>query len=260
MRVNSRRRLGAAIAAGACAVALGGCGSSGTHTGSGKHSPSTAGSSASPSPTSGSGSQAEEGKPAKQVLADSKSALFNAKAVHITGGMSSTAGAGVNLDMQFQGQDAEGTLTLGGIKVGIVKTQGKLFIKAPGSFWSKTAGSKASALNGKWIKVDAKSAPGLGSFSLQGIAASLNASGTPLNPKTTTGTVDGQPAIIVTQKDGSKLYVADSTTPVPLKIVSSSGGKKGTVRFTGYGSTRTIRPPAKALTPQQALKGGVSKT
>jgi uncharacterized protein YceK len=91
MRVSSGRRLGAVVAAAACAVALGGCGSSGTHTGSGQHSPSTrASGSASPTPPSGSGSKAEEGKPAKQVLADSKSSLFNAKAVHITGGMSST--------------------------------------------------------------------------------------------------------------------------------------------------------------------------
>jgi hypothetical protein len=268
MRVISARRLGVLVGAGVCAVALAGCGSSGASKdagGSGASSGSggSASSSASPSPSSSpstGGSGAEEGKPAKKVLADAKSALFNTKAVHITGNVT-TAGQAVDLDMQFQGQDAEGTVRLGPVEVGIVKTHGQVYVKASRAFWSRTLGSKGAALSGKWIKVDAQNSGGLGSLSLQGIAASLNASDSPLEPKTTTATVDGQKAVVVTQKDGGRLYVADSDDPVPLRIVSSGEKAEGTVRFTGYGTTRQIKAPAHALTPQQALKsGGVSKT
>ena len=99
-----------AISVGVCAVTLIGCGSS-----------------------SSSGSKAEEKKTAQQVLADGKSGLFNAKAVHVAGSLSAQ-GQSQDIDLQFQGEDTAGTVTLTGAKVQIVKTKGLVFIKAPAAF------------------------------------------------------------------------------------------------------------------------------
>jgi len=220
-----------AICAGVCAVTLIGCGSS-----------------------SSSGSKAEEKKTAQQVLADGKSGLFNAKAVHVAGSLSAQ-GQSQDIDLQFQGEDTAGTVTLTGAKVQIVKTKGLVFIKAPAAFWTKVAGSKATVLANKWIKVDAKQAGSLSTLTLQGVAASLNAADSPLDPKTTIAQAGGQKAIVVSQKDGSQLFLTDSATPVPLKVVSG-GATKGTINFTDYGKAQNISEPAGALTPQEAAKTG----
>lgn len=248
------------------AVTLSGCGSSsndGSSSTPSSSSGSATGDSSSPSTGSSAGSSAggggETGKSASQVLSDSKSALFDTKAVHVSGQVGSASSSGTKIDLDFQGQDAQGTVAVNGTDLRLVKTSGSVYIKAPTTFWSQTAGTRASALGGKWIKVAASKVPGLGNLTLQGIAASLNASGSALNPKTSSGTVAGQKAVIVTQKDGSQLFVADSGQPVPLKIVNH-GKTAGTVLFTGYGKTMTIKPPAGAITARQALKSGGSKT
>jgi hypothetical protein len=74
------------------------------------------------------------------------------------------------------------------------------------------------------------------------IAKSVNS----LQPGTTRGDVNGQPAIIVTQKDGSQLYVANIGDPVPLRIVNK-GTTPGTLNFTDYGKTQQITAPPGAV-------------
>ena len=83
-------------------------------------------------------------------------------------------------------------------------------------------------------------------------ASGSSSSDSPLKPTTTVGSVAGQKAIVLTQQDGSQFFVADSTTPVPLKLVNR-GTNTGTITFTDYGKTQTISAPAGAETPQQAL-------
>jgi hypothetical protein len=205
------------------------------------------------SSSSGSGTTAEAGKPAATVLADSKSALFNAKAVHVTGN-ETAQGHSEQLDMQLQGQDSAGRLTMSGTTVQLVKSAGQLYIKAPASYWQQSAPTHAAALADKWITVPAGQTADQ-SLTLQGIAAALNSNDSPLMPKTQRGTVNGQKAIVLVEQNGSRFYVADSSTPVPLKIVSM-GTNQSTLAFTDYGRTQVIKPPAGAVTPQQAASSG----
>ena len=224
----------AAAAAVACALALTSCGSS-----------------------SGSGSKAEEEKSPTQVFADAKSALFNAGAVHVAGTLSSQ-GTSDQLDLQLQDEDTAGSLTEAGQKVQIVKTGGSLYLNAPAAFWTKTLGAKGAALGGRWITVSAAQAGDVSQLTLQGIAASLDAADSPLTEKTARTSLDGQQAIVVSQKDGSQLFVADSTTPVPLRAVNH-GSSQGTITFTDYGKRQTITAPQGAVTPQQAASSAGSK-
>ena len=198
----------------------------------------------------GSGSNGEAAKPAAQVLADTKTALFNAKAVHVAGTMTA-GGTAEQLDLQLQGQDTAGTLTVAGQKIQIVKTGGSLYLNAPAAFWSKTTGTSGTALANKWIVVTGAQDPNISQLTLQGIAASLNTNDSPLAAGTGRATVAGQKAIVLTQKDGSQLFVADSASPLPLKVVNRGTGQ-GTINFTGYGKQQKIEAPAGAVTPQQA--------
>jgi len=112
-------------AAALAAVALAGCGSSSSSPA--RPSPSSAG--ASSAPVASANLNGEQAKPAQQVLADAKSALFNAPSVHVKG-TQTQAGKSQKLDVQFQGEDAAGTITIAGIPLNIVKTAGKVYVKA----------------------------------------------------------------------------------------------------------------------------------
>jgi hypothetical protein len=245
------RLIGSAIAVCTATVVLAGCGSSSSNGGSAK--PAAGGSpSSSASPTSG-GTNGEQSKPAAQVLSDAKSALFNAQAVHIRGTMTQQ-GQTETLDVQFQGEDTAGTVTTSGITLNIVKTAGKVYVKAPAQFWAKTAGPAAAPkLANRWLVQDAAKAGNVSTLTLQGVAASLNAADSPLNPAVTTSEVDGQQAVVVTQQDGSQLAVANTGAPLPLKV-TGNGPAKGSLTFSGYGQPQPITAPPGAVGPEQAAK------
>jgi hypothetical protein len=232
------------------AVGLAGCGGS-----SGSSTKPVSG--ASPTASSSSAAHAslngEQSKSPQQVLSDTKSALFNAQAVHVKGTVSAQ-GRSETLDVQFQGEDAAGSVTTSGITVNVVKTAGKVYLRAPEQFWLKTAGPAAAPkLANHWLVEPANMAGNVSSLTLQGIAASLNAADSPLKPNVTTGQVAGQPAVMVTQQDGSVLAVANTGAPLPLQV-TNNGASKGILAFTDYGKTQTITPPAGAISPQQAAK------
>ncbi len=165
-------------AAALAAVALAGCGSSSSSPA--RPSPSSAG--ASSAPVASANLNGEQAKPAQQVLADAKSALFNAPSVHVKG-TQTQAGKSQKLDVQFQGEDAAGTITIAGIPLNIVKTAGKVYVKAPAPFWVKTVGATvAPKLANRWLEQDAAKAGNATTLTLQGVAASLNSDAHPSNP------------------------------------------------------------------------------
>lgn len=210
------------------------------------------------SSSANSGAKVEAQKPATQILADAKSALFNAKAVHVAG-TETSGGQSETIDFQFQGENSKGTVTAGGITEQIIKTGGSLYVNAPAAYWTKAAGAQGAALAGKWIIIPAAQAGDATQLTLQGVAASIGTSGSPLNPTTTVTKIGKTKAIVLTEKDGSTLTVADSTTPDPLQV-TGKGTDKGQETFTDYGNTQPITAPAGAITAQQAAKSATTGT
>jgi len=199
---------------------------------------------------SSSSASSEAKKQPADILADAKSALFNAKSVHATG-MTTDSGTTEMLDFSFVGQDTSGTLTSNNVKLQIVKAGGTIYVNAPAEFWSKTAPTQASVLAGKWIIVPADQDSDFSDFTLQGIAASLNSDDSPLQPDVKKTTVNGTKALVISQQDGSTLTVEDDSTPRPLKLTDTSS--HGDVTFSDYDKVRAITAPAGAVTPQQAV-------
>lgn len=234
------------------AVGLAGCGgSSGSSTKAAPGGTPTASSSAGPGASAG--TNGEQSKSAQQVLSDAKSALFNASAVHVKGTMSGQAGS-ETLDVQFQGEDSSGTISSSGITLNVIKTGGKVYVKAPEQFWLKSAGpANAPKLANRWLVEPAGMAGNVSTLTLQGVAAELNATDSPLKPNVTTSQVDGQPAVVVTQQDGSTLAVSGTGAPLPLRL-TNNGAAKGSLAFTDYGKKQTITAPAGAISPEQAVK------
>jgi hypothetical protein len=73
--------------------------------------------------------------------------------------------------------------------------------------------------------------------------------GTTISNTVNSGTFDGKKAVIVSQSDGTKLYVAAIGTPYPLRIVSIASSTAGASdsTFSGFGKHVALKAPAGAV-------------
>ncbi len=229
--ISSRAALfGAAM----IAVALAGCGSSGS---------------------SGNGLAS---KTPIQILEAAKVAAASAVSAHVAGSIVSE-GKPISIDMELvAGKGGKGKISLEGLDVQLIDVDKAVYINGSAAFYKHLAGSAAAkALQGKWLKAPSSSGD-FASFSsltsLGKLIGSTLASHGKLAPAGKS-TVEGQPVVGVT--DGSKegtLYVAATGTPYPLEIVKpgSAGGK---VVFNRWNKPVTLAPPANWININQ-LKSG----
>lgn len=87
---------------------------------------------------------------------------------------------------------------------------------------------------------------------MQALAADINADDSPLRPDVKHATFRGKKALVLTQKDGGKMDVADGKPPAPLRL-ENSGAAKGSLNFSDYGAKHHIAAPKGAVTAKQAL-------
>ncbi len=75
----------------------------------------------------------------------------------------------------------------------------KIYLKAPAKYWAALVGpTLAPKFANRWLVQDVAKAGNVRSITVQGLAASLNSTDSPLKPAITTTTVDGQRAVVVT--------------------------------------------------------------
>ena len=233
--------------AGLATVLLTACGGGGDDSGAGK----AASSGSSSSSSSGSASPAGNGEAAKsgeQVAGDAADALVNAGAVHLTGSGTS-GGATQQVDLQIQGNDAAGSITLNGLPLQFIRTGGKNYAKASAAFWQQEGADAARAqrLDGVWVSVPSNLGNTFGQFALDSLADTLRKpTDATIDAQVTTDTVDGTAVVVVSQSDGSTLAVAATGTPFPLREVDT-GAEAGTLTYSGFGSRQTIAAPPSPL-------------
>jgi hypothetical protein len=204
----------------------------------------------------GSNDNGESAKKGPQVAGDAANALEKAGAAHLTGS-GTQGGKPMKLDVHVVGADASGTLTMNGAKVDLVNVGGKLYVRASGDFWTQNGvpASAISLLDGKWVIVPGQAAGELDQFSLKGLADELrNPSNGTIKEDVTTGTVDGQKVVVVTESDGSTLDVAATGKPYPLRVVDK-GSQASTINVSDFGKKTAITAPSGALDLSQ-LSGG----
>jgi hypothetical protein len=205
----------------------------------------------------GSDGNGESAKKGPQVSTDAADALQKAGAVHLTGG-GSIDGKEVDVDLHLQGEDATGTMTIGGQQLKIVDTGGKLYTQGTAEFWTQSGvpASAASALDGKWVIVPSEAAGQLEPFTLKSLTEELrHPSGAKIKDAVHTSTLNGKKVVVVTQTDGSTLDVAATGTPYPLRTVDK-GANAGTVNASDFGKKVTITAPSGAVDLSQLAGGG----
>ena len=199
-----------------------------------------------------------EKQSATDALATTRQALRDAKSAEIAGSVRSS-GTAVRFDVMLSGNNSKGTLTISNNDVQLIKIGQNVYIKGDQDFLKKYAGSNTAVLdklNGKWLKTDSTSDFDL--FTLDGFAGLLKGGtgSSAVNPTVTQDTLNGQKVAVVTQKDGSRLDIANTGAALPL-LLDSKGSDGGTVTFSNYNKPVSITaPPAGEVFDVNAAAGG----
>ena len=219
---------------GTAAVLLAGCGGSG-----GTGNPAQTGSAEA-------GNSALAEMDAAEIVDAAFTALEDAGAAHVVGSIEE-AGTTQELDLQLQGEDAQGSIVMDGVTVELVYVGGTAYVKAPADFWASFGmpAEFAGLLEGQWVLMPAEAAGSFGALTLSGLVDELRASGGgEVEGEVATDELDGEPVVVVTQADGSTLTVADDEeNPYPL-VIEDTGEAPATVEFSDFGQEVEIAAPA----------------
>lgn len=109
---------------------------------------------------SGSGSDSGvSGQSAAQLLRNARSKLTHSRVVTIKGA-GTEGGSKLKLDMTYAAKTAQGTITLDGAKIRLLKSHGHSYFKGTDAFYDRAAGANSAQfkalVHGRWILVDPK--------------------------------------------------------------------------------------------------------
>lgn len=196
----------------------------------------------------GSSSNGEAKKTGSEVAKDASAALRASHAVHLTGQLTDSASKmPITVDVQLQDDGTKGTFTFGGQTVQVIAVGSTTYLKTTAAFYEGQGSSAATAakLANKWVKDP--DASEFNDFTLSGLSKQLSqpSSKSKINDAVTTGKLDGKKVVIVSETDGSKLYVAATGKPLPLQLSNStsSADGSGAVRFSNYGKHQDVQAP-----------------
>jgi hypothetical protein len=229
----------ACAVAGSAAIALGGCGSSGTG-----------------GATAGTGAD----RSAASLISAMKTAVRDATSMHLAGQLPN-GGRPVALDIGVLRAGAlAGTITQGGVPLQLIGTRGLVYVKATPAFLRelRAAAAVCAVMCGKYVQMSGSQGSELAaSLSMTSLTRSLIA-GLPRFTRAGTTTVRGQSAVVLRGADGSTLDVAASGKPYPLRVVAPPG-RGETVLFSHWDSVAApAAPPASQVINLSQLKAGTS--
>jgi hypothetical protein len=189
-----------------------------------------------------------EQQSAAQVQQAAVAAFKSAKSVHVSGTAPVEKGQPAGIDLRMQGNSSTGTMELEGAKLQITAIGDTLYLKADQKTW-ETFGVPTAAgqlLADKWVKVRSGQVTGLSGFSLDDLASQMSETDHPLEPTVEQSTLEGRKVVVLSQRDGSKLYVANTGRPYPLRV-EKQGADAGRIDLTEYNADFNITAPSDAV-------------
>jgi hypothetical protein len=196
----------------------------------------------------GSSDNGEAKKTGPQVAADAAAAVKSAGGFHVSGTVDQS-GQPSTVDLQIQNNDVSGTISLAGAKLSLIIVNGKAYIKGDTKFWTgnNVPAQTAALLNGRWVAAPASSASEFSNLTAAGLANDLqHPTDSSFTDPVHKAKLNGKSVVVVTQKNGSLLYVAATGKPYPVRIVNK-GTSAGTSDFSNWGQTQPIKTPPSPL-------------
>jgi len=182
-----------------------------------------------------------------EVADRAATALEEAGSAVVSGEYSMNGQTGA-VDLQVQGEDLAGTLSLGDIDIQLTAVGGQVYLQAPADFWGGSGVPEESAreLDGRWVLVPAEAAAGFEDLTLQGLADQLRSpSEGEIEEAVTTDERDGEPVVVVANGGGGSLVVAGEGEPYPLEVVGTED--EGTLTLGEFGEDQEITAPENPL-------------
>jgi hypothetical protein len=170
----------------------------------------------------------------------------------ITQGSQSTAINGIF----YSDGNFDGTVTIGGQLVKLIKIGGTDYINGPAPFWQSNSASAslATRLANRWISLPDSQGGIANSLSIDAMATSISQNQGTLKAGTT-GTIDGQAAYSITSSKGGTLWVDSTGTAYPIELIGASGGNSGNLTFSAWNASSTPSAPTGAV-PASDINGG----
>ncbi len=194
----------------------------------------------------------EQSKSAAQIFTDSENAMRNAKSFHALGHFND-GGTATSLNLSMSPAGGGGSVQLPGVTMELVVTSATIYLKADEQSWLKLTGSQPTAelVANRWIKAS-KSNPDFSSLAdltnSKDFIGQLTAGASELAKLPATASWGGYKAIVLTDGQGDRLYVADTSTPYMLHLQGEGSGSSGAVSFSDFGKAPMPTMPVNAIT------------
>lgn len=212
----------------------------------------------------------EASKTGPQVLADATNALASVPVVRLTG-TQTTEGETQQIELRVQSDGVTGSVQTPSGTEQLLAVDGKFYLKNLQALGGPSLLPKAlaSALQGRWFYIDPSDNGGMNAggsadepMNIKGFAAGLRQldKGVTVDPAVTTDTVNGQQAVVVSESDGTRLYVSATGEPLPLKVVGKNNDEDaglaalGEVTFSYGDDPVQLRAPSGAVSLQKTFE------
>jgi hypothetical protein len=193
---------------------------------------------------------------AAKVQQKASAALKSASSIHVTG-TGVVGGSPSGLDLRFDGSSLAGTLTTEGVTVAITRIDDAFYVKSDRPGLKRLGASAAAQRLGadQWLKLSRHQITAWGGLSLTELGGQLTGNESPVDPAVAQATLDGKRVVVVSQHDGSKLYVANTGVAYPLRA-DFKGRPGGRIDFTQYGADFRITAPENPVDLGNLIDGG----
>ena len=195
------------------------------------------------------GSSPLEGKNGPEVAGLAADALEEAGAVHLSGTIDQD-GEETELDMQLQGDDAAGTVTVQGNEFELISVDGDVYLKATEELLASfnAPADQTADFEGRWIMIPAGESAEFEEFTLDRFVEQLREPEEgEYGDETSEDEVDGDSVIVVEQSEGPALSVKDDDPPYPLQL----SDEDGTITFSNHGDEEDISAPDDVISEEE---------
>ena len=184
-----------------------------------------------------------EDKSPAHIQEEAAAAIKGAKGVHVTGtGIADSTPAQV--DLRIQNGSSSGTVTLEGADFEITRVGEVIYVKADEAALESLGVPPEMHGPGahRWLKLAPEEASGLEGFSLDAFAQQLTMNESPLKTEVEQTELDGRRVVVISQQNGSRLYVANTGPAYPIRG-ELKGANEGRIDFSQYGVDLEITAP-----------------
>ncbi len=164
------------------------------------------------------------------------------------------AGQPLRFEVRSQGESSMGTMEFEGLRFEGILIGHTSYLKGDRSSWMKTGAPRplVQLLAGHWV-TGAEDMVKLDGFTRDEMAAALTESNVSLKPRVEQTTLDGQKAVVISYGNGTKIYVANTGRPYPLRFELPLSFR---VVFTDYEANFRIAKPADSVDMTDVMREG----